>query len=191
APPPPATATTRQAPTVASPPPTPAVVAVAPASAKATAVTRHTPAELKAIRRTILPDVVRIAIELDREVEYRSDQIDDPDRVFVDLHTTSVAASVDASQTFEEELVKAIRLGPRPGGTTRVVVDLERSAHYSVFTLYNPYRIVVDVNRPGGSVPAVIGTANAGAKSDKVVRASDAEPPALETLPIAPAAPVL
>ena len=182
APPPPATATTRQAPTVASPPPTPAVVAVAPASAKATAVTRHTPAELKAIRRTILPDVVRIAIELDREVEYRSDQIDDPDRVFVDLHTTSVAASVDASQTFEEELVKAIRLGPRPGGTTRVVVDLERSAHYSVFTLYNPYRIVVDLNR--AAVTAVPGTANAQPKADKVVRASEMVVPKAQPMAI-------
>ncbi len=182
APPPPATATTRQAPTVASPPPTPAVVAVAPASAKVTAATRHTPAELKAIRRTILPDVVRIAIELDREVEYRSDQIDDPDRVFVDLHTTSVAASVDASQTFEEELVKAIRLGPRPGGTTRVVVDLERSAHYSVFTLYNPYRIVVDVNR--AAVTAVPGTANAQPKADKVVRASEMVVPKAQPMAI-------
>jgi N-acetylmuramoyl-L-alanine amidase len=171
APPPPTTTATRQAPTVASAPPTPAVVAVAPASAKTTAATRHTPAELKAIRRTNLPDVVRIAIELDREVEYRSDQIDDPDRVFVDLHTTSVATSVDASQTFDDELVKAIRLGPRPGGTTRVVVDLGRSAHYSVFTLYNPYRIVVDLNR--AAVPGGPGTANAQPKADKVVRASE------------------
>ncbi len=180
--PPPATTTTRQTPTVASPPPTPPVVTVASALAKPTAATRHTPAELKAIRRTVLPDVVRIAIELDREVEYRSDQIDDPDRVFVDLHTTSVAESVDASQTFEDELVKAVRLGPRPGGTTRVVVDLGRSAHYSVFALYNPYRIIVDLNR--AAVPAVPGTANAQPKADKVVRASEMVVPNVEPMAI-------
>ena len=63
--------------------------------AKPAADTHGGPAELKAIRRTVLPDVVRIAIELDREVEYHSDQIDDPDRVFVDLRTTSVAESVE------------------------------------------------------------------------------------------------
>jgi N-acetylmuramoyl-L-alanine amidase len=178
-------------PTTAPPPATPpgagsapavAAVAAPPPSSKANAPSRSGPAELKAIRRTILPDVVRIAIELDHEIEYRSDQIDDPDRVFVDLQTTDVAPSVAVSQTFDDELVKAVRLGPRPGGTTRVVLDLERSAKYSVFTLYNPYRIVVDLNRPSGhAASAAPGNAPSQSKSDKVVRAVDLQPPSIES----------
>jgi len=165
----------------AAPPPTPEPPIPGPAVLTTTAAhATGSMASLRAVRRTVLPDVVRIAIELDREVEYRSDQIDDPDRVFVDLHTTSVAESVDASQTFEDELVKAVRLGPRPGGTTRVVVDLGRSAHYSVFTLYNPYRIVVDLNR--AAVPGGPGTANAQPKADKVVRASEMVVPNVEPM---------
>jgi N-acetylmuramoyl-L-alanine amidase len=187
----------------ATPPSPPPVHAAAPPTAPvvpspaadttppASPIARGGSAELKAIRRTILPDVVRIAIELDREVDYRSDKVEDPDRVFVDLQTTSVASSVDAAQTFEDELVRAVRLGPRPGGTTRVVLDLERSTRYSVFTLYNPYRIVVDLNRPTGqAVPAVLGTAAAESKSDKVVRASELKVPATEPMPASSATPV-
>jgi N-acetylmuramoyl-L-alanine amidase len=178
-------------PGVPSPAPAPTNAAVS-APAKPPAATRSAAAELKAIRRTVLPDVVRIAIELDREVEYRSDEIDDPDRVFVDLQTTGVAASVDASQTFDDALVKAVRLGPRPGGTTRVVLDLERTAHYSVFTLTDPYRIVVDLTRPTTQpVPAVLGTASARPKADKVVRASDLVVPKTDPLPTAPGTPTV
>ena len=43
------------------------------------------------------------------------------------------------------------------------MLDLERSAHYSVFTLYNPYRIVVDLSLAAGqAVPAVLGSATPG-----------------------------
>jgi N-acetylmuramoyl-L-alanine amidase len=201
-PPPPVRAAAPAAPLPPSPPastaaaPTPSAapspIVAAASTPKPPAVTRSGPAELRAIRRTVLPDVVRIAMELDREIDYHSDQIDDPDRVFVDLHTTGVGTSVSASQTFDDDLVKAVRLGPRPGGTTRVVLDLERSAHYSVFTLYDPYRIVVDITRSGGSaIPAVLGTANPKSKPDKVVRAADVEPTTTIPLPMTPAASIL
>jgi N-acetylmuramoyl-L-alanine amidase len=172
--------------------PAPAAVIASSPTAKPPAATKSGPAELRAIRRTVLPDVVRIAMELDREVDYHSDQIDDPDRVFVDLHTTGVAAALNVAQTFDDDLVKAVRLGPRPGGTTRVVLDLERSAHFSVFTLYDPYRIVVDITRAGNSaVPAILGTASPPSKADKVVRAAAVEPTTTVPLPMVPATSIL
>ena len=41
--------------------------------------------------------------------------------------------------------VQRIRVGRHPGGLTRVVLDLTGPARYSVYSLYNPYRIVIDV----------------------------------------------
>ncbi len=49
-------------------------------------------ARIQAIRRTVLPDVVRIAIELDQEIEYRYERIEGPVRVFLDLVGTEVGA---------------------------------------------------------------------------------------------------
>jgi len=52
-------------------------------------------ATIKAIRRTVLPDAVRITIETDREVSFRDDRLAHPARVFVDLKPTRPAPSLD------------------------------------------------------------------------------------------------
>src|SRR5207253_2541208 len=45
-------------------------------------------ATIRDIRRTVLPDAVRITIELDGEVAFHDERIEDPPRVFVDLPGT-------------------------------------------------------------------------------------------------------
>ena len=95
----------------------------------------------------MLPDVVRIAIELDREIDYSYDRIDKPVRVFLDIANTDVAPAVPAAINFDDSVVKTVRYGPRPANATRVVLDLEGAGRHSVFTLYNPFRVVVDIFR--------------------------------------------
>ena len=65
--------------------------------ARARPATRTELAHIQAIRRTVLPDVVRIAIELDQETEYRYERIEGPVRVFLDLAATEVGAAVAAT----------------------------------------------------------------------------------------------
>ena len=50
--------------------------------------------------------------------------------------------------------MKEIRLGRHPQNTVRVVLNLEGVASYSVYSLYNPYRLVVDAIRAAGVKPA-------------------------------------
>ena len=156
-----ATVASSPAPLPAPPPlPPPAVELVSAEAVDADAdKTPSTPrtagvARIQAIRRTVLPDVVRIAIELDQETDYRYERIDGPVRVFLDLASTEVAPTVAASTPFDDLVVKSVRLGPRPNRGTRVVLDLEGAGRHTVFTLYNPYRIVVDIDRRTGA-PAV------------------------------------
>jgi N-acetylmuramoyl-L-alanine amidase len=129
-------------------------------------------ARIQAIRRTVLPDVVRIAIELDQEVEYRYERIDGPVRVFLDLAATEVAPNVAATMPFDDSVVKSVRLGPRPARSTRVVLDLEGAGRHTVFTLYNPYRIVVDIDRRTGTQPAVVAALNTAPAPPPVLKAS-------------------
>jgi N-acetylmuramoyl-L-alanine amidase len=114
----------------------------APASSGASAVT------LTAVRRDQTADAARVVIELDREVSYHTERIAGPDRVFIDLPATRAVTALKAAVLpFTDDVVRRIRIGAQPGRITRVVLDIEGGGRHSVYTLYNPYRIVVDVER--------------------------------------------
>ena len=103
---------------------------------------------IRAVRREALPDVVRVTVELDREVPFYQERLDGPARLFFDLKgTKTVPSLVDATFRYDSDIIRHIRLGRHPNSITRVVLDLENVARYSVFTLYNPYRIVIDAER--------------------------------------------
>ena len=108
-------------------------------------------ATIKQIRRTVLPDAVRITIELDGEVPFRDERITDPARVFVDLPGTRPAPGLfDRTLRFENDadVVRQVRLGRHPNHMTRVVLDVAGVTGYSVYPLYDPYRLVIDCVRP-------------------------------------------
>jgi N-acetylmuramoyl-L-alanine amidase len=101
------------------------------------------------IRREVLPDALRFTLELEREVAFYDQRLDGPPRVFVDLHNTRVADQLrDATIPYLDDIVKQLRIGRQADGRTRVVLDLTTSARHSVYALYSPYRIVVDLQRP-------------------------------------------
>ena len=103
---------------------------------------------IRAIRRLVLPDAVRIVVELDGEVpEFHDERLANPVRVFVDLPSTQPAAElVDKTIRFESDgdVVRQVRIGRHPNTTTRVVVDASGISSYSVYPLYSPYRLVID-----------------------------------------------
>ena len=110
-------------------------------------------ATLKTIRREVLPDALRITLEFEREALFREERIDGPPRIFLDLaNTKTVDALDDATIRFSDELVRQARVGRQPGNRTRVVLDLHSAARHSVYSLYNPYRIVIDFERAAGKL---------------------------------------
>jgi len=68
--------------------------------------------------------------------------------------TKTVAPLQDAVLRYDTDVVREIRFGRHPNNTTRIVVDLQNVARYSVFTLYEPYRIVIDCERVTTTAPA-------------------------------------
>jgi N-acetylmuramoyl-L-alanine amidase len=135
------------------------IAPVAPVTA-ATSSTRL--ATIKDIRRTVLPDAVRVIIEFDSEVTFHDERIDGPPRVFVDLAGTRAApALVDRTLRFEgdADLVRQVRIGRHPNSMTRVVLDVDGISTYSVYPLYSPYRLVIDCIRAVTEPPALASTA--------------------------------
>jgi N-acetylmuramoyl-L-alanine amidase len=111
-------------------------------------------ATIRGIRRIVLPDAVRIVIELDAEVLFHEERIASPDRVFLDL-TPASATPLLRNQTLrfqgDADVVRQVRLGRHENRTTRIVLDAGGVATYSVYALYNPYRLVIDCVR--GNTP--------------------------------------
>ncbi len=132
-----------------------AVTTATPATPAAPATPSTSDSTIRAVHREVLPDVVRVTVELDREVAFYQERIEGPARLFFDLKgTRTVASLVDATFRYDSDIVRHIRLGRHPNSTTRVVLDLENVARYSVFTLYNPYRIVIDAERSSTAIAA-------------------------------------
>src|SRR5205823_6063773 len=113
-------------------------------------------ATIKAIRRTVLPDAVRITIETDREVSFHDQRLTNPTRVVVDLSPTRPAPSIDdRTLRFEgdADVVRQVRIGRHPNNVTRVVVDALGVSTCSIYPVYDPYRLVIDCPRAQKRAP--------------------------------------
>jgi N-acetylmuramoyl-L-alanine amidase len=146
--------TPAQKPTLAAPPLppplTPATMKTVPdAPAFGTALLRD-------IHRTVLPDGIRLTVDLDAEIAFHQEEIASPRRLFFDMKgVKTVQALQDATLKFTDDIVKEIRLGRHPQNTTRLVVDLDGVSSYSVYPLYAPYRLVIDLRRAVATTPTI------------------------------------
>ncbi len=110
------------------------------------------PVMIRDIKRTSIPDGMRVTIEMDAETSFRAERLENPRRVFFDLKgTRAVPSLLDATLKFNDAVVREIRLGRHPQTVTRVVFDMDGVDTYSVFTLYSPYRLVIDFKTPGAA----------------------------------------
>ena len=129
--------------------------AAAPTAAAPTASALAAPPTLRGIDRAVVNGAVRVTLLLDRETTFTHEVLAGPPRAFVDLFGAAPAADLqDLSLRYETEAVRQVRVGRRPGAT-RVVLDLDGAPAVSVFTLYNPFRVVIDAERPASTVTAV------------------------------------
>jgi N-acetylmuramoyl-L-alanine amidase len=107
-------------------------------------------ATIRGVQRELVGNIVRITVEMDREVPFSEERLLNPSRLFFDLKATKTVPKLqDTVLRYETGVVRQIRLGRQPNSTTRIVLDLQDVERYSVFTRYDPYRIVIDCERAG------------------------------------------
>ena len=107
---------------------------------------------LSSIRHSSSKDRTRVVIDLSAKTDYSHRVLSDPPRVVIDLPQGTVGQA--PTRTVSDGFVKTVHLGNGTGGKLQVILDLETLSDYAVFTLTNPFRIVVDVKHSGA--PAVI-----------------------------------
>jgi N-acetylmuramoyl-L-alanine amidase len=114
-------------------------------------------ATLTGIQRTVMAGSVRVTLALDREVAYLEQRLAGPARVYFDLRNVQLTpALLDTVLTYPSDVVTKIRTGRHPDHVVRVVLDLEDVAKYSVFTLYNPFRLVIDAERTAERAATIV-----------------------------------
>jgi len=106
---------------------------------------------VKDIRHWSTPTYTRVVIDLDNPIQFESHllekdpNLNKPRRLYLDLQNTYVGSEIETTIPIKDGLLQRARAGQYDHDTVRVVLDAHSIEEYKVFSLYNPFRIVVDV----------------------------------------------
>lgn len=142
--------------------PRPKVVTAVPTAVKDGAKTAR--GTLTGLRSWSNPGYTRVVIDLSQTTVYSSTLLvadpvsGTPPRLYLDLLETIPVGGLPESSVVNDGLLRQIRTGKPALGRTRVVLDLLSFDNYKIFSLPDPFRIIIDIagdisaNR--GEVPA-------------------------------------
>lgn len=111
------------------------------------AATSAQSAEIKALRIWAGPEYTRAVFDVSAPVDYKVFDLDGPDRLVLDLESSSFASNYDAAEV--KGLLKAVRSGRHGKNGLRVVFDLDEGVRPKSFLLQPAekfgYRLVLDL----------------------------------------------
>jgi N-acetylmuramoyl-L-alanine amidase/putative methionine-R-sulfoxide reductase with GAF domain len=115
----------------------------------------HDPAKLPritGIRHWSSADSSTVVLDLEDQVQYEAHRLSNPDRIYFDLHDTALAAELEGKTIdIGDALLARVRVAQPSTSLTRVVLETKNNSTYSVSLEPNPYRLVVQVQKLGGS----------------------------------------
>lgn len=97
------------------------------------------------------PSYTRVVIDADREASYdhhllkKDPSINKPQRLYVDLNNSRLGEHIRKSIPIHDDLLSDARAGQYTSDSVRVVVDIKSFDTYKIFSLKDPFRIVIDV----------------------------------------------
>lgn len=117
-------------------------------------------AALERIRYVGTVSYSRVVVDLSRPATYRVQRVEAdaaagaPLRLVIDLEGAKIGPEAREPLSIGDALLSRIRTGQFTLSTARIVLDLARDAEYRVFTLPDPYRLVVDLRTEAGGPAA-------------------------------------
>ena len=105
-------------------------------------------ATLTGLKRFSRDGYTRLILYLSNQTAYTVEKLKDPDRVFIDLLDTRAGRSIPKVKKYGDGMARAFRVAQNNSKVARVVLDLrEKNTVYTVSSLRDPFRIVVDLGR--------------------------------------------
>ena len=116
--------------------------------------------ELTAIQHTSSADSSTVIIDVQDQVQYEAHSLDNPPRIYFDLHDTKLSAALaNQSIAVNDAFVKRIRVAQGADDVTRVVLETQGQPEFSVSLDSNPYRLTIQLHKaataPASTQPAV------------------------------------
>lgn len=97
------------------------------------------------------PNYTRIVINADGETVFshrllkQDPSLNKPQRLYVDLSNCRLGSDIKRVIPINDDLLSDVRAGQFEPGVVRVAVDIKSFRTYKIFSLKNPFRIVIDV----------------------------------------------
>jgi N-acetylmuramoyl-L-alanine amidase len=97
------------------------------------------------------PSYTRIVIDASRETTYnhhllkKDPALNKPQRLYIDLKRSRLGKNIKRNIPINDDLLIDARAGQYSNDAVRVVVDIKSFKTYKVFSLKDPFRIVIDV----------------------------------------------
>ena len=115
-------------------------------------------AEVKGIRFWSSPSYSRVVIDVESEVRYthrllkKDPRIAKPKRLYIDLNHARIKPGLKPVVPITDDLLNGARVAQYSPDTVRIVLDIKSIDNLKIFSLRNPFRIVVDVSSVPGKV---------------------------------------
>ncbi|MBU0673245.1 MAG: N-acetylmuramoyl-L-alanine amidase [Proteobacteria bacterium] len=107
-------------------------------------------AKLMSIRHWSNGSYTRVVIETSSPVNYTKQLLrktaDKPRRLFIDLKSCRIDPELQKPLPIDDGLLRRVRSGQYTADTVRVVLDTLTLEDYKIFSLQDPFRIVIDVS---------------------------------------------
>ncbi|MDH3393609.1 MAG: N-acetylmuramoyl-L-alanine amidase, partial [Desulfobulbaceae bacterium] len=129
----------------------------------ATAVPLGEMAVIEPLKHWSNDDYTRIVIETSKRVAFKKSLLPKkgtlPRRLYVDLDNCRVTPGYTSSIKIGDGLLKQVRSAQFSPDTVRVVLDIESISDHKIFSLENPFRVVIDVK---GDRPTTVAAVRPG-----------------------------
>jgi N-acetylmuramoyl-L-alanine amidase len=103
-------------------------------------------AHVTGIRHWSTPDYTRVAIDLDHDVKFDSQRIENPARLVFDLANAQLDRfQIGKNFSVKDAFLKKIRIAQSSSDKARIVLDVDSLADYSSLLLSNPSRLIIDI----------------------------------------------
>ena len=106
--------------------------------------------QVTGIRHWSSADSSTVVIDMQDQVQYEAHRLPNPERIYFDLHDTTLAAGLSARTIpVNDAQLQRVRVAQPMAGVTRVVLETNGASDFSVSLQPNPYRLVVEVRKTG------------------------------------------
>lgn len=104
--------------------------------------------QVTGIRHWSSADASTVVVDLEDQVQYEAHSLDNPPRIYFDLHDTKMAPGLlNQSIVVNDEFLKRVRMAQPLEGVTRIVLETKGESDFAVKLDPSPYRLTIEVHK--------------------------------------------